>query len=147
MQPLLGLCGPLCGALLPLWAFAGLCEPLGVCGHAYVKCSFRSRSQNAQAVFRNTGSGLQNGFGKIAMCRKIHDVQIYDRIYGSKATNSHPPNSFSVYSLFYTHTVHGYAQVHGSINPLYILIIMTGDSSKHQNTIHSHNGEPQMVQT
>ena len=40
---------------------------------------------------------------------------IYDRIYGSKAIDSDPPNSFSLYSLFYRHTVHGYAQVHASI--------------------------------
>ena len=66
-------------------------------------------------MFRNTSSGFQNGFRKIATFRKIHDVQIYDRIYGSKAIDSGPPNFFSLYSLFYTHTVHGYAQVHASI--------------------------------
>ena len=72
-------------------------------------------------MFRNTGSGLQNGFRKIATFRKIHDVQIYDRIHGSKAIDSDPLNSFSLYSLFYTHTVHGYAQVHASIY-IYIYI-------------------------
>ena len=59
--------------------------------------------------------GFKTDSETIATSRKIHAVQIYDRIYGSKAIDSGPPNSFSLYSLFYTHTVHGYAQVHASI--------------------------------
>ena len=71
-------------------------------------------------MVRNTGFGFQNRSRKIATLRKIHDVQIYDRIHGSKAIDSGPPNSFSLYSLFYTHTVHGYAQVHTSILCIHI---------------------------
>ena len=65
--------------------------------------------------------GFKTDSEEIAALRKIHAVQIYDRIYGSKAIASDPPNSFSLYSLFYTHTVHGYAQVHASIY-IYIYI-------------------------
>ncbi len=64
---------------------------------------------------RTQALGFKTNSETIATFRKIHAVQIYDRIYGSKAIDSDPPNSFSLYSLFYTHTVHGYAQVHASI--------------------------------
>ena len=64
---------------------------------------------------RTQALGFKANSETIATFRKIHTVQIYDRIYGSKAIDSDPPNSCSLYSLFYTHTVHGYAQVHASI--------------------------------
>ena len=65
--------------------------------------------------------GFKTDSEKNATFRKIHAVQLYARIYGAKAIDSDPPNSFSLHSLFYTHTVHGYAQVHASIY-IYIYI-------------------------
>ena len=49
--------------------------------------------------------GFKTDSEKIATFRKIHAVQIYDRIYGSKAIDSDPLNSFSLYSLIYNATV------------------------------------------
>ena len=49
--------------------------------------------------------GFKTDSEKIATFRKIPAVQIYDRIYGSKAIDSDPLNSFSLYSLIYNATV------------------------------------------
>ena len=59
--------------------------------------------------------GFKPDSENIATSRKIHAVLIYDRVYGSEAIDSDPLISFSVYSLFYRHIVHGYAEVHASI--------------------------------
>ena len=49
---------------------------------------------------RTRALGFKANSETIATFRKIHTVQIYDRIYGSKAIDSDQPNSGSLYSLF-----------------------------------------------